>query len=313
MNFNLLVGSLLAAVAVADLVLARLVHLSSSSQRLLPGLLALMPGLLVLLVVSLYCRRRFRSTRARGYSRLGEISTLAIWALVAVTVLTALTMIAARTSAPLMDASFAQVDGAMHVSIATIVRQVAHLPALRKALVFSYNLLNLFALAALILPVMAGRVERSQRYLLSVIIALLITDAIFAVAPAIGPWVVYGFEPASTQAAAQVCLLELKSHQVVVNCKDCGIVCFPSFHAALAVLATVALWHFRKARPVLVVLCTAICISTVTTGWHYVIDVFGGLVVAATAQVIAMRSMASTHAENSEPFLPIAIPVADLE
>src|SRR5208337_2571684 len=162
MNFNLLVGLLLAAVAVSDLVLARLVHLSSSSQRLVPGLLALMPGLLVLLVVSLYCRRRFCSTRAEGYSRLGEISTLAIWALVAVTVLTALTMIAARTPAPLLDASFAQIDGAMHASVATIVRQVAHLPALRKALVFSYNLLNVFALAALILPVMAGRLEHSQ-------------------------------------------------------------------------------------------------------------------------------------------------------
>ena len=313
MNFNLLVGSLLAAVAVADLVLARLVHLTSSSQRLVPGLLALMPGLLVLLVVSLYCRRRFCSTRAEGYSRLGEISTLAIWALVAVTVLTALTMIAARTPAPLLDASFAQIDGAMHASVATIVRQVAHLPALRKALVFSYNLLNVFALAALILPVMAGRLEHSRRYLLSVIVAVLITDAIFAVAPAIGPWVIYGFEPASTQAATQVCLLQLKSHQAVVNCKDCGIVCFPSFHAALAVLATVALWPFRKARPVLIVLCTAICISTVTTGWHYVIDVFGGLAVAAAAQVIAVRSTASSHAEGLEPFLPNAIPVADLE
>ena len=313
MNFNLLVGSLLAAVAVADLVLARLVHLSSSSQRLLPGLLALMPALMVLIVVYLYCRRRFRSTRAEGYSRLGQISTLAIWALLAVTLLTAITMIAARTPAPLLDATFAQVDGAMHVSVAAIVRQVAHLPALRKAFVFSYNLLNLFALAALILPVMAGRLEHSRRYLLSVIVAVLITDAIFAVAPAIGPWVVYGFEPASTQAAAQACLLELKSHQAVVNCKEAGIVCFPSFHVSLAILATLALWPFRKARPVLAVLCTAICISTVTTGWHYVIDVFGGLAVAAAAQVIAVRSTASSHAEGSEPFLPNAIPVADFE
>src|SRR5271157_351914 len=313
MNFNLLVGLILAAVAVADLVLARMVHLSSSSQRLLPGLLALVPGVLVLVVVNLYCRRRFRYTRAEGYSRLGEVSALAIWALVALTLLTAITMIAARTAAPLLDANFAQIDGVMHVSVAAIVRHVAHFPVLRKALVFSYNLLNLFALAALILPAMGGRPKHSRRYLLSVIVAVLITCAIFSVAPAIGPWVVYGFEPARTQTAAQVCLLELKSHQGVVNCKDCGIVCFPSFHVALAVLATMALWHFRKGRPVLVVLCTAIWVSTVTTGWHYVIDVFGGLAVAAAAHAIALRLVASSHAEAPKILIPTAIPVADFE
>jgi membrane-associated phospholipid phosphatase len=30
------------------------------------------------------------------------------------------------------------------------------------------------------------------------------------------------------------------------------------------------------------------CISTVTTGWHYVIDVIGGLAVAIFAQAVAV-------------------------
>jgi len=44
-----------------------------------------------------------------------------------------------RDASPQLDANFVQIDGAMHVSVAAIVRQVARFPILRKTLVLSYS------------------------------------------------------------------------------------------------------------------------------------------------------------------------------
>ncbi len=66
-----------------------------------------------------------------------------------------------------------------------------------------------------------------------------------------------------------------------------AIVSFPSFHVVLALLSAAALWPYRKLRLALVALCAAICVSTVTTGWHYVIDLVGGLAVTLAAQPAA--------------------------
>jgi membrane-associated phospholipid phosphatase len=49
------------------------------------------------------------------------------------------------------------------------------------------------------------------------------------------------------------------------------------------------MWNVRWARWFVFTLCILICISTITTGWHYLIDVIGGLAVTYLAQTIAVR------------------------
>ena len=80
-----------------------------------------------------------------------------------------------------------------------------------------------------------------------------------------------------------------------------GIVAFPSFHVILAILATRALWGIGKLRVCSAVLCVGICISTVATGWHYVIDVFAGIAVAIISQMIAV-SVLRTQVVAGLPF-----------
>ena len=62
-----------------------------------------------------------------------------------------------------------------------------------------------------------------------------------------------------------------------------AIVSFPSFHVALALLSAVYLSTFRRLRVTNWILAGLITISTVTTGWHYGIDVLGGIALAAVA------------------------------
>jgi membrane-associated phospholipid phosphatase len=66
-----------------------------------------------------------------------------------------------------------------------------------------------------------------------------------------------------------------------------GIVSFPSFHTVWAIFAASALWGFRYLRVPLVLLSTSIVLSTLTTGWHYLVDVLAGIVLAALSLVAA--------------------------
>jgi len=66
-----------------------------------------------------------------------------------------------------------------------------------------------------------------------------------------------------------------------------GLICFPSFHTILAVLAGVALWSIPYLRWAAAALAALIVVSTVTTGTHYVVDVVAGLGVAFVAFGVA--------------------------
>ena len=62
--------------------------------------------------------------------------------------------------------------------------------------------------------------------------------------------------------------------------KITGIVSFPSFHAASAVLYIWALWPVRYVGGAAVVLNLLMMASTPVIGAHYMIDVFGGVALA---------------------------------
>jgi membrane-associated phospholipid phosphatase len=73
----------------------------------------------------------------------------------------------------------------------------------------------------------------------------------------------------------------LNSHvPVVLDMQKAGIVSFPSYHVELAILSAMALSSIRCLRAPAWVLAALVCVSTVLTGWHYGVDVLGGLAVA---------------------------------
>src|SRR5215469_5495259 len=62
-----------------------------------------------------------------------------------------------------------------------------------------------------------------------------------------------------------------------------GIVCLPSFHVFWAVISAHALQPFRLLRYPAILLACLIAISTMTTGWHYGVDVIAGLLLVVLA------------------------------
>jgi len=66
-----------------------------------------------------------------------------------------------------------------------------------------------------------------------------------------------------------------------------------------AVLASYSLWVFRPLRIPSLLLSGIIILSTMTTDWHYFIDVVGGVVVAIIAIVTARWLSRLNHPETS--------------
>lgn len=95
----------------------------------------------------------------------------------------------------------------------------------------------------------------------------------------------------TAQAAVQSYLWQLKTDSMLrINPDAAGVVSFPSFHLVLAILPVFALWCIRVVKWFALALASMIAVSTITTGWHYGIDVIGGVAVAFAAQWIAEKA-----------------------
>lgn len=222
--------------------------------------------------------------------RLGDVAQLSAWSLLVIPAISFLIPAAARTPFPLVDASLERLDALMHFHTVAVVRTIGSHPPLQRVLTLSYAMLPLLIVGALVIPALCGKPNDSRRYVIAVLIAAIITGVLFAFFPAAGPWTVEGFAPDARQAVVVESLTLLKSGQPMpATDKDSGVVAFPSFHVVLALLSAIAMWRISWVRAFALALAILISMSTITTGWHYGVDVIGGLAVTYAAQTVANR------------------------
>jgi PAP2 superfamily len=280
-RFHRFMGGTVLILLWVEWTLARLVHLDGVGRQLRLASF----GMMFLLVIALYCRRR-------TYRQLHEAAVLSIWMVALSILLNLLMQICGRSPALLVDHQLAHIDTLLFAPVLCWIHPVHILRVI-------YDAVAWLMLLAIMLPTLQGRYRQSQQYIVAVTLAAFITAALFMLWPAVGPWVTNGHQPSPEQTAAQAYLLLLKSPGPVTMDMDiAAIVSFPSFHVVLTLLSAAALWPCRRLRIVLVALCAAICISTVTTGWHYVIDAVGGLAVSLAAQPLAntlLNHVLTTH------------------
>ena len=149
----------------------------------------------------------------------------------------------------------------------------------------SYSLLFLLLPVAAVLPAVMGY-RSAKRFLIANTIAFVVALPMFALLPAIGPWVGFHTAGSAAQSACEASIMAIRSGHPAAGA---GIVCFPSFHVIWAVLSAAALWPMKPLRIPATVVATLIVISTVTTGWHYVVDSLAGMILAAITLACADR------------------------
>jgi membrane-associated phospholipid phosphatase len=138
------------------------------------------------------------------------------------------------------------------------------------------------------------RIERLQDFAVSLIVSLAITITVFALFPALG-W--YGYLHISAADFPNLSffsnfvshLEDVRSGALrAIPLDDIrGIISFPSYHAAAAVLAVWAVWPVRVVRWPLLVLNALMMASTPIEGTHYFVDVIGGVIVSMCSVLAA--------------------------
>ena len=135
----------------------------------------------------------------------------------------------------------------------------------------------------------SGRDDRAWQFVTAGTLAALITGLLFPFAPALGAFVHYGVEPGAFpklqsgwQFAPVLHAIKDEGVRLITPQMFSGVVSFPSYHAAAALIFAWAMWPFR-ARWLFVVLNIGVCASALIVGAHYFIDILAGLAVGGAA------------------------------
>ncbi len=255
----------------AALLVSAGIALSSFNYRLPSSLADIYTFCFALGLAAAYCRWA-------KFHHLFQSCLLVLWSCVLSALLKFPMYLAARFRTPLQDHALARIDHGLGFDAIAIVHWMAPHPWLRTFFTLTYDALFPLMVLGVLLPAVRYRFQAVKELIVATSFATIVGAVLFRYIPAIGPWAVYGYAPAPSQLRCQDLLLTLRtgsSH--VLDLNESGIVCFPSFHTLLAVISCVALWSIKPLRIPAAILATCIVLSTLTTGWHYLVDVIGGL------------------------------------
>jgi hypothetical protein len=208
-----------------------------------------------------------------------EVLFVALLMVVLTNVVAPLQYGAVAMGSPYADPWLAAADARMGVHVPTLAAWTRAHPAASLLATLAYVtflpqlVLTVFALAAL------RERERLWEFAFHFHLCLIVTIAALAIWPAVCAPAYYGFTSTidTTRAIRQIKGLH-EGTMTVVRFDDLeGLVSFPSFHVAGAILVTWAFRHRRRILIPLIALNIGLVISTVITGEHYLVDVLASV------------------------------------
>jgi len=217
---------------------------------------------------------------------------------------------------PLQDQTLLLIDRRMGLDSEAIAIFVNNHQWLAKCLEIGYGFIKWPLLGVPIILAMTLRLVRLQQFIAALNIALAVTIVISVFVPAIGTYYGLNLPPherfpfINTVYAAQLRdILSLRDGSLrhLELFKLAGIVSFPSFHAASAVLYMWALWPVRGFSSIAIGINVLMIAATPVVGAHYVIDVIAGVALAAGSIILTnyLFRFACRSAIDTEAGLPV--------
>jgi len=221
--------------------------------------------------------------------------------------MTPLTYIAASANLPLQDAALAAWDRWLGLDWPAYYAYITERPSLVYGAFLSYAMIGWPVFGIPIVLGVAQHYRRMQEFTLAFAIALIFTTAITALVPAVGIYDEHFFARPDAPFQSTAFLDHLRdfprlrdgSLRMLDMAKLTGIVTFPSFHAATAMIYLWALWAVWWIRPLAVFANIGMLLATPYIGGHYFVDVFAGIAIAMTA--IAAARLISTPLIRDAP------------
>lgn len=188
-----------------------------------------------------------------------------------------LSYLAATLDFPLRDKLFTDWDAALGFDWRTWASFFWQYPTFIKVLIWSYRS-NLYQPLALVLIFsIFGPRGRNREFLSAMAIASIATIIVAGLLPTFGPNEAYGI-PSGWHTVLTA--LRAGSHQPLPYT---GIVSFPSYHASMAVILAAVTRSNRWLFAASSIVNGLMLIATVPIGYHYLVDLIAGCLIAAGA------------------------------
>jgi PAP2 superfamily len=213
-----------------------------------------------------------------------------------------LSYLAASVGAPLRDDALDAFDKALGFDWMALLGWLNAHPTTLTVLRAAYFSMTAQALIIVLCLAFTGRLIWLRVFVLSFMFAAIITIGISAVLPAQGVWSHYGLhatDPSAIVPATKTSWpifegLRDGSYRKLVAAGAEGIITFPSLHAALVVILTIAMWPIPGLRWVGLAINAVMLMATPIDGSHYLVDILAGIAVAnfsvATSYAIAWNA-----------------------
>jgi hypothetical protein len=210
---------------------------------------------------------------------------------------TPLTYIAASANLPIQDANLARLDQLLGLDWRTYYRFIQERPFLISYVYLGYAMITWPTIGVPLLLASTRRYLRLQQFTLACILTVVATALISSLVPAIGTYYEYGIAPEVPGFRASGYLVQLQElpfirdgslRKLDYNTMG-GIITFPSFHAAAAVLSLWAFWAVWWMRPLALIANVGMLLATPLVGGHYFVDVIAGGALALLAIAVAGR------------------------
>jgi hypothetical protein len=254
---------------------------------------SLLPAVGIILLIAVAGHALSRAGYLQPAFALVSIAQLQLLVLLA----TLLTYIAASANLPMQDANLAFVDRLIGLDWQAYYKFVYVRPVLVPYIYFGYAMITWPAFSVPIFLGATRNYRRLQQFTFACTLTLVVTAIISSLLPAFGTYYQYGISADTPIFRASGYLAQLHELPLirdgslrVLNLEDLvGIITFPSFHAAAAILTVWALWSMRWMRPLVLPANVGMLLATPLVGGHYFIDVFAGAALAVLAIAAARR------------------------
>ena len=223
---------------------------------------------------------------ARALISFGQLATVILMGIM-------LTYAASTVPLPYRDAELYAIDRWLGFERETYMAFLRQNDSLRDVLSFAYMTMMQQTILVLLVTIFARRTDRLQAYIIAFAIAIIATAAIASFIPAANAMIYVDKVPTDLSTLPDgghsyfPTLEGLRNGTLrIIDFSHLeGLISFPSFHTANAILFVWALWPIRVLRIVLIPLNFLLIVATPLCGAHYVTDIAGGAAVAFGAIV----------------------------
>jgi hypothetical protein len=212
--------------------------------------------------------------------------------------MTSLTYIATSVNLPLVDASLLAWDRALGLDFRSYLAFINDRHWLIWVLAAGYRAISWPVVAIVVLLPLAGHYRRVGEFICGFLLTLIATTCISTLLPATGVYGTIGLDAADFpnidpqsyyDGMREIPALRDGSLRALDVFQLGGVLTFPSFHAASAILYGWAFWPVRWFRPLNLLCNGAMILATPVGGGHYFVDVIAGIALTAVCILAARR------------------------